>query len=114
MGVVYKKSFDKVKSSLINGEAANIIAPYAAELVTMIKAATPTRTGETRDSITSRAHSKFGHTVFTDLIKAIYLEYGTEDTPTFAMFRSTFDKNAVRIAKALERDFKAHIEKSVR
>lgn len=113
MSVKYQKSFGKVKKQLIDGSAAAIIAPYAAQLVALIKAATPTLTGETRDSITSKAHSKFGHTIFTELLKAIYLEYGTEDTPTFAMFRKTFETNADSIAKSLERDFKTKIESAV-
>jgi HK97 gp10 family phage protein len=111
MSVSYRKSFGKVMQSLVSGAAADIIAPVAADLRDKIKAATPTLTGETRDSITSEKHSKFGHTIKTSLDKAIYIEYGTEDTPKFSMFGKTFDQNAVNMANKLEKDFKAHIEK---
>lgn len=111
MSVSYRKNFGKVMKSLVSGVAADIIAPVAADLRDKIKAATPTLTGETRDSIKSEQHSKFGHTVKTPLDKAIYLEYGTEDTPRFSMFGKTFDQNAVNMANKLEKDFKSHIEK---
>jgi len=110
MSVTYKSNFGKVKRSLVNGEAAAIIAPVVSDLTEKIRAATPTLTGETRDSVKNRQHSKFGWTIYTDLKKAIFLEYGTEDTPTFAMFRTPFNQNAVSYAKQLEQAFKTHIE----
>ena len=110
MSVQYSSNFGKVKRSLVNGEAAAIIAPVVSDLTDKIKAATPTLTGETRDSIKNLQHSKFGWTIYTDVEKAIFIEFGTEDTPTFAMFRRSFDANAVSYAKRLEQDFKSHIE----
>lgn len=110
MSVAYKKNFGKVIRSLASGKAAEIIAPEATALAEKIRAATPTLTGETRKSITSRTHSKWGHTISTPLEKAVYIEYGTEDTPAFAMFRKTFDQNADTIARSLEQKFKSHIE----
>ncbi len=111
MSVVYKSNTKKVIAAMINGNAAaTIIAPVALDLNSKIKAVTPTLTGETRDSIKATQHSKFGYTIATNLIKAIYIEYGTEDTPAFGMFRKTFDSNAVAMAKRLETDFKALVE----
>jgi len=110
MSVSYKKNFGKVIKSLASGKAAEIIAPEAASLAEKIRAATPSLTGETRQSITSRQHSKWGHTISTPLVKAIYIEYGTEDTPKYAMFRKTFDQNADIIARSLEKKFQSHIE----
>lgn len=111
MPVTYSKKMSAIRKSLVDGTAAAIIAPVAAALTSDIRAATPTLTGETRDSIKSVQHSKFGHTIYTPLKKAIYIEYGTEDTPVYGMFRKTFDTQAVKLAKRLENDFKAHIEK---
>lgn len=110
MAVNYKKNFGKVIKSLASGKAAEIIAPEANALTEKIRAATPTLTGETRKSITSRQHSKWGHTISTPLEKARHIEFGTEDTPRFAMFRKTFDQNADIIARSLEKKFKSHIE----
>lgn len=110
MAVNYKKNFGKVIKSLASGKAAEIIAPEATSLAEKIRSATPTLTGETRKSITSKAHSKWGHTISTPLEKAIYIEYGTEDTPKYGMFRKTFDQNADSIARSLEQKFKSHIE----
>lgn len=110
MSVTYKSNFTKVIRSLASGKAAEIIAPEAAALTSAIRAATPVLTGETAKSITSRKHSNWGHTISTPLEKAIYIEYGTEDTPAAGMFRKTFDQNADRIARTLEKNFKAHIE----
>lgn len=110
MSVTYKSNFGKAIKSLVNGEAAAIIAPVVSDLTEKIRAATPTLTGETRDSIKNVQHSKFGWTIYTPLEKAVYLEYGTEDTPTFSMFRTPFEQNAVSYAKQLEQAFKTHIE----
>ena len=110
MSVQYNSRIRNIIRTLVNGEAAVICAPVVSELTDKIKAATPTLTGETFDSIVNVQHSKFGWTILTDLEKAVYLEYGTEDTPTFGMFRKTFNANAVSMAKRLEDDFKKHIE----
>lgn len=110
MSVTYRSNIGKVMKSLVNGQAAAIIAPVVSDLTDKIKAATPVKTGETLASIKNRQHSKFGYTIYSDLEKARHLEYGTEDTPTFAMFRGPFERNAVSYAKRLEQDFKAHIE----
>ena len=76
MSVQYSSNFGKVKRSLVNGEAAAIIAPVVPDLTDKIKAATPTLTGETRESIKNVQHSKFGWTIYTDLEKAIFIEFG--------------------------------------
>lgn len=110
MSVAFKNNFQKVIKKLVDGSAAAIIKPYADDLTSKIKAATPVLSGETRNSITTKQHSKFGHTISTDLIKARHIERGTEDTPAFSMFRKTFDKNAVNMARNLEKDFKKLIE----
>jgi hypothetical protein len=112
MSIQYNKNFGKVIKSLISGRAAEIIAPIAAALTSDIKAATPTLTGETRDSIKSHQHSKFGHTISTTLEKARHIEYGTEDTLAVGMFRKTFDSKAVSMAKRLETDFKTLVEQT--
>jgi len=112
MSFTYRSNIGKVMKSLVNGEAAAIIAPVVSDLTAQIKAATPTLTGETRDSISNRQHSKFGFTIFSKLDKAVYIEYGTEDTPRFAMFGKTFDQNAVQMANKLEKDFRSHLEKT--
>jgi hypothetical protein len=113
MSVTYKNRTQQIIRSLVSGRAAEIIAPVAVALREQIRAATPTLTGETRDSIASVQHSKFGHTIYTPLLKAVYIEYGTEDTEAFMMFRKTFDQNADKMAKRLEDDFKSHIETAV-
>lgn len=105
-----KNNFQKVIKSLINGEAAAIIGPVAEALADKIKTATPRLTGTLADSIKSAPHSKFGHTIKTAVPYAIFVEYGTEDTPAAASFRRTFDLNAVSMATELEKEFKNHIE----
>ena len=114
MSVAFKNNFGKVMKRLVDGSAAAVIKPYADDLTKKIKAATPVKTGETQKSITSRQHSKFGHTISSDLLKARFIEIGTEDTPTFAMFRKTFDQNAVTMSRNLEKDFKALIENAAK
>lgn len=108
--ITYKSNFGKIIKSLVDGTAANIIAPVAANLMFKIIAATPVKTGETQNSIQQRQHSKFGHTILSDVPKSRYIEFGTEDTPIFSMFRKTFDENAVSMSKELEDAFKSHIE----
>lgn len=108
--VTYKSNFGKVIKSLVDGTAANIIAPVADNLTAKIKTATPVLTGTTRDSISRMQHSKFGHTIKSEHPASRYIEFGTEDTPTFAMFRKTFDQNVISMAKELEEKFKKHIE----
>jgi hypothetical protein len=118
MAVDYKSKMPDIIRSLVNGTAADLIRPVADRLTTEIVAATPERDiypddydeVRTKDSIVREQHSKFGHTILTPLLKAVYIEYGTEDTPRFSMFRSTFDRNAVSMAKELENAFKNHIE----
>ena len=114
MSVQYSKDFGKVIKALASGEAARIIAPIANELTTKIKSATPTLSGETRDSIVNVQHSKWGYTILTPLKKAVFIEYGTEDTPPFAMFRKTFDSNAVSMSSRLEKDFKLLVENTAK
>ena len=111
MSVQYNKNFQGFMKSLVSGKIADVIAPVAASLRDDIKADTPVLTGELRDSIISERHSNFGYTIKTPLEKAVYAEYGTEDTPTFAMFRKQFDRHAVSIAGKLEKDIQAVIDK---
>jgi hypothetical protein len=110
MSVEYKKGFGKVIKSMVDGSAAKIIAPIAQALASDIKAVTPVLTGETQASITTRQHSKFGYTIYTPLKKAIFIEFGTEDTPAAKMFRATFDTQAISIATQLEKEFKSLVE----
>lgn len=111
MSVRYNKKFGNVIKALVDGGAAAIIKPIAADLTSKIQAATPTLTGETRASITNKQHSKFGYTIYTPLEKARHIEFGTEDTPANHMFAATFDRNAVSMANKLEGEFKSLVEK---
>lgn len=110
MSVTFTNNIGKFKSILASGKAAEIIAPIVSELTSDIKAATPVLTGKTRDSIKSKQHSNFGHTIYSDAEEAPFIEFGTEDTPAAGMFRKTFDKKAIAIAKQLENDFKTALE----
>jgi hypothetical protein len=112
MSIRYTKNFQKTIRSVLGGKAAAIIAPVASELHAKIKAATPVLTGETKDSIKLKKHSDFGYTIYTESEAARHIEKGTEDTLAVHMFGRTFDNNAVAMAKRLENDFKAHIEKN--
>jgi len=119
MSVSYKSKLPQIMRSLVDGSAARLIQPVADRLTSQIVSATPEREVypddydevRTKDSIVRVQHSKFGHTILTPEKKAIYIEYGTDDTPTFAMFRRTFDRTAVSMAEELEQTFKDHIEK---
>lgn len=110
----YKSNINKAIKALLDGSAAAIIEPVANSLKDKIKQATPVLTGKTRDSIETVQHSKFGQTIKTEQPGSVYIEFGTEDTPVFGMFRKTFDKNVVQISKKLEEDFRKHIEKNAR
>jgi hypothetical protein len=113
MAVIYHNNIIQIKKAISSGEVLATLAPVVTELTELIKAATPVLTGDMRDSIVNKPHSKYGWSIYTPLKKVIHIEYGTSDTPVFGMFRKSFDGNAVRMAKQLEADFKKLIEKTV-